>query len=328
MRIAVDMRGGDFAPLEIAKGLKEAYSSEYTLVAVGPRDELLVLYRELGMQEKDFLIEDAPQVIDMREHPAEAVKKKPHSSICRGVQLLAQKKVDAFVSAGNSGAVMAAAWLGLKHIAKIERPAITALIPNKRSYCVLLDVGANVDCKPKHLFHFGVMGAEYAKIVLGVSHPRVGLLSIGEEEGKGNELVRAAYHLFKEHRGALNFEFVGNAEGQNIVDGTVDVVICDGFTGNAILKFGEGLIELIACLLDREIQDPAFREKFRALWKKLDRSEYGGAPLLGVEGVCLVCHGKSKARDIKSAIVRAKELVEQGILEKIRERLSPLSLED
>ncbi|MEN3202502.1 MAG: phosphate acyltransferase PlsX [Atribacterota bacterium] len=327
MRIAVDVWGGDFAPLEIARGLKEAYSAEYTLVALGPREELLAIYRELAMDEKDFPIEDAPQVIHMQEHPAEAVKRKPNSSICRGIQLLAQKKVDAFISAGNSGAVMAAAWLGLKHIAEVERPAITALIPNTRSYCVLLDVGANVDCKPKHLFHFGVMGAEYAKIVLGIPRPRVGLLSIGEEEGKGNELVKAAYQLFKERRNELNFEFVGNAEGQNIVDGTVDVVVCDGFTGNAILKFGEGLIELIAFFLEREIENPVFREKLRALWKKLDRSEYGGAPLLGVEGVCLICHGKSKARDIKSAILRAKELVEQGILEKIRERLSHFSLE-
>lgn len=327
MRIAVDVWGGDFAPLEIAKGMKEAYSPEYTLVALGPREELLALYKDLAMDEKDFPIEDAPQVIHMHEHPAEAVKKKPHSSICRGIQLLAQKKVDAFISAGNSGAVMAAAWLGLRHIAEVERPAITALIPNTRSYCVLLDVGANVDCKPKHLFHFGIMGAEYAKIVLGVPRPRVGLLSIGEEEGKGNELVKAAYQLFKERQKELNFEFVGNAEGQNIVDGTVDVVVCDGFTGNALLKFGEGLIELIAFLLEREIQNSAFQEKLRMLWKKLDRSEYGGAPLLGVEGVCLICHGKSKARDIKSAILRARELVEQGILEKIRERLAHFSLE-
>jgi glycerol-3-phosphate acyltransferase PlsX len=297
-------------------------------VAIGPREELLTLYETLSMQEEDFPIEDAPQVISMQEHPAEAVKKKPHSSICRGIQLLAQKKVDAFISAGNSGAVMAAAWLGLKHVAEVERPAITALIPNVRSYCVLLDVGANVDCKPKHLFHFGIMGAEYAKIVLGVSRPRVGLLSIGEEEGKGNEVVKAAYQLFKERRDSLNFEFVGNAEGQNIVDGTVDVVVCDGFTGNALLKFGEGLIELIAQFLEREIEDTTSKERLRLLWKRLDRSEYGGAPLLGVEGVCLICHGKSKARDIKSAILRAKELVERGILEKIRERLSRFSLED
>lgn len=328
MKIAVDVWGGDFAPLEIAKGLKEASSSEYTLVALGPRQELLALYERLGMREEDFPIEDAPQVVEMREHPTEAVKKKPYSSICQGIRLLAQKRVDAFISAGNSGAVMAAAWLGLGRIAEVERPAITALVPNTRSYCVLLDVGANVDCKPKHLFHFGVMGAEYAKIVLGVPRPRVGILSIGEEEGKGNEVVKVAYQFFKERRDVLNFEFVGNAEGQNIVDGSVDVVVCDGFTGNALLKFGEGLIELIAYFLEQEIQNPGFREKLKVLWKKLDRSEYGGAPLLGVEGVCLICHGKSKSRDIKSAILRAKELVERGILEKIRERLSHLSLGD
>lgn len=328
MKIAVDVWGGDFAPLEVAKGLKEAFSPEYTLVALGPRQELLALYERLDMREEDFPIEDAPQVIEMREHPTEAVRKKPRSSICQGIRLLAQKEVDAFISAGNSGAVMAAAWLGLGRITEVERPAITTLIPNTCSYCVLLDVGANVDCKPKHLFHFGVMGAEYAKIVLGVPRPRVGILSIGEEEGKGNEVVKAAYQFFKERRDVLNFEFVGNAEGQNIVDGSVDVVVCDGFTGNALLKFGEGLIELIAYFLEQEIQSPDFREKLRVLWKKLDRSEYGGAPLLGVEGVCLICHGKSKSRDIKSAILRAKELVERGILEKIRERLSHLSLED
>ncbi|MGQ9472497.1 MAG: phosphate acyltransferase PlsX [Candidatus Caldatribacteriaceae bacterium] len=327
MKIAIDAWGGDFAPWEILQGIKSAFHPGYTLVVVGSREKLLSLYRELDMDERNFPIEEASQVIGMQEHPADAVRKKPDSTICKGVKLLARKEVDAFISAGNSGAVMASAWLNLKGLAEIERPAITALIPNVHSYTVLLDVGANVDCKPKHLLHFGIMGAEYAKIVLGVPSPRVGLLSIGEEEGKGNELVKMAYQLLKERKNLLNFEFVGNVEGHNIVDGKVDVVVCDGFTGNALLKFGEGLIEFIASSLSQEIQEQDFMEKLNAFWRKLDRSEYGGAPLLGIEGVCLVCHGKSRAKDIRSAVFRAKELVEKGILEKIKERLSKLGLE-
>ena len=327
MKIAVDAWGGDFAPQEILQGIKSAFNPGYTLVVVGLREALLPLYDELGMEEKDFPIEDAGQVIGMDEHPADAVRKKPDSTICRGIRLLARHEVDAFISAGNSGAVMAAAWLNLKGLAEVERPAITALIPNVKSYTVLLDVGANVDCKPKHILHFGIMGAEYAKIVLGISSPRVGILSIGEEEGKGNELTKVAYQLFKERKNLLNFEFVGNVEGQNIVDGKADVVVCDGFTGNALLKFGEGLIEFIASSLDRYFQELYLRERLGAFWRKLDRSEYGGAPLLGVEGVCLVCHGKSKARDIRSAILRASELVEKGILDKIKERLSKVGFE-
>lgn len=327
MKIAVDAWGGDFAPREILQGIKSALSPDYVLVVVGSREKLLPLYEELGMREQDFPIEDASQVIEMSEHPADAVRKKPDATICRGIKLLARREVDAFISAGNSGAVMASAWLSLKGLAEIERPAITALIPNVNSYTVLLDVGANVDCKPKHILHFGIMGAEYAKIVLDISSPRVGILSIGEEEGKGNELTKAAYQLFKERQNLLNFEFVGNVEGQNIVDGRVDVVVCDGFTGNALLKFGEGLIEFIASSLAREFQEPYLQERLGMFWRKLDRSEYGGAPLLGVEGVCLVCHGKSKARDIRSAIVRARELVEKGILHKIKERLSKLGFE-
>ncbi len=328
MRIAVDAWGGDFAPREILCGIRSAWDPRYDLVVLGLREELLPLYRELGMDEERFPIENASQFIDMHEHPTDAVRKKPDSTICRGMKLLAQKEIDAFISAGNSGAVMAAAWLGLKRIGEIERPAIAALIPNTQSYTVLLDVGANVDCKPKHLFHFGVMGAEYAKIVLNIPAPRVGVLSIGEEEGKGNELSKVTYQLLKERKMELNFAFVGNVEGHNIVDGSVDVVVCDGFTGNALLKFGEGLIEFIARAVDKVLQEPYAKEALRTFWQRLDRSEYGGAPLLGVEGVCLICHGKSRAKDIKSAIVGASELIEKKILDKIRERLSGLNLEN
>jgi len=280
------------------------------------------------MDETRFPIEDAPQVIGMNENPTEAVRKKPLSSICRGIQLLAEKKVDAFVSAGSTGAVMAAAWLGLERIAGVERPAIVTSIPNPNAYTLLLDVGANVDCKPQHLLHFAVMGAEYAKITLGVDNPKVGLLSIGEEENKGNELSKATYKLLKSRENVLNFDFIGNVEGYNIVDGRADVVVCDGFTGNALLKFGEGIIELIFKIMRENIKEPASAAKIQEAWKAFDWSEYGGAPLLGVEGVCLICHGKSKAKGIKSAILKAKELAENGIVLAIRERLSKLNAEE
>ncbi len=326
MKIVVDAGGGDFAPLEILKGVKEAASSEYSLILIGPREKLLPYCDTLEMDEADYPIVDAPQIIEMDEHPAESIRRKPNSSIILGIRLLAEEKADAFISAGNSGAFMAGAWLGLSRIGEIERPAIAALIPNSHSYTVLLDVGANMDCKPKHLLHFGVMGAEYAKIVLGTDRPRVGLLSIGEEEGKGNEAVKSAYGLFKSRLKQLHFEFTGNAEGQDVVAGNVDVVVCDGFTGNALLKFGEGLIELIACSVTEQVRGTAVESRLETVWKKLDRSEYGGALLLGVEGICLVCHGKSRSRDIKSAILSAKELIRQKIALRIRSGLSNLNL--
>ncbi len=326
MKIVVDAWGGDLAPLEILKGVKEAVSSECVLILIGPRERLLSYYQDLAMDETRFPIVDAPQIIEMDEHPAEAIRRKPNSGITRGIRLLAEEKADAFISAGNSGALMAGAWLGLSRIGEIERPAIAALIPNMRSYTVLLDVGANMDCKPKHLLHFGVMGAEYARIVLETERPRVGLLSIGEEEGKGNEAVKSAYQIFKSRQQQLHFEFTGNAEGQDIVAGNVDVVVCDGFTGNALLKFGEGLIELIARIVTEQVRETELETRVDKALKRLDRSEYGGAPLLGVEGICLVCHGKSRSRDIKSAILSAKELVRQNIARRIRSGLASLNL--
>ena len=325
MKIAVDAWGGDHAPIEILKGIKNASSNDLELVVIGSREKLLPLYSELGLKEEGFPIEDAPQVIEMKEHPAEAIRKKPRSTIVQGIRLLSEGKIEAFISAGNSGAVMAAAWFGLQRIADIERPAIATLIPSMKSSTVLLDVGATVDCKPKQLLHFGVMGAEYAKAVLNIEHPQVGLLSIGEEEGKGNELVKSAYQYFVSRRGLLNFEFIGNVEGQDIVDGKADVVVCDGFTGNALLKFGEGLLEFINHSLFLHITDEALRIRLKEVWKRFDRSEIGGAPLLGVEGICLICHGKSNARDLTSAILRAKDLVEQKMAEKIRTGLSSLN---
>ncbi|MDK2896202.1 MAG: phosphate acyltransferase [Candidatus Atribacteria bacterium] len=327
-RIVVDGMGGDFAPLEVLEGVKAALSPGRELLVLGPREKLQPFYQQLGLSPERVPIIDAPQVIEMEEQATEAVRKKPDSSICRGIKLVSQKKVDAFISAGNSGAVMTAAWLGLPRIADIERPAITALIPNPSSYTVLLDVGANVDCKPKHLLHFGVMGAEYARIILNLDRPRVGVLNIGEEEGKGNELAKLAYQFFSQKKEVLNFHFEGNAEGHNIVDGTMDVVVCDGFTGNALLKFGEGLLGLVNQFLKEEIKVDDSLGKLKEIWKRFDSSEYGGAPLLGVEGVCLICHGKSRARDIKSAIIRAEDLVRQGISEKIRDGISRLQLRE
>jgi len=325
MKIAVDAWGGDYAPVEILKGIKNAVVNDLELIVIGSKQKLSPLYSELNMDEDLFPIEDTPQVIEMKEHPAEAIRKKPQSTIVRGVQLLAQKKIDAFISAGNSGALMAAAWFGLQRIADIERPAIATLIPNVNSSTVLLDVGANVDCKPKQLLHFGVMGAEYAKAALNIERPRVGLLTIGEEEGKGNELVKNAYQYFKNRRDYLNFEFIGNVEGHDIVDGKADVVVCDGFTGNALLKFGEGLLEFINNMLFLHIIDEELRKRLKEVWKRFDQSEIGGAPLLGVAGICMVCHGKSHARDLTSAIFQAKDLVEQKMAERIRDGLSNLN---
>jgi len=333
MRIAVDAMGGDHAPQEIVKGAVSAASElKVEIALVGDPESLEKELHKYNLQGLSISIVPAPQVIEMGEHPAAAVRKKPNSSIMVATELVKKGEAQAVVSAGNTGAAMAAAKLRLRSISGIERPAIATVLPAEKEKCLLLDVGANVDCKPKHLLHFALMGSIYVEKIWGIRKPKVGLLNIGEEETKGNELSLVTYDLLK--NSGLNF--IGNVEGRDITKGEVDVVVCDGFVGNVVLKFGEGLSSSIFHLLKAEIKKSFFAPigtmllapAFRALKKKMDYSEYGGAPLLGVNGVSIISHGSSKEKAIKNAIRVAKEVVEGQVVDNISQGVVMLGVEE
>jgi phosphate acyltransferase len=323
--IAVDAMGGDRGCAPVVEGAL-AYVREYgdSVILVG-KGERISEEISLHKSSSSFLkIHEASEVVEMDESPSTALRRKKDSSIRVGVELVRQGEAMAFVSAGNTGAVMATAMVILGTLPEVERPAIAAVMPTLKGNCILLDVGANVDCKPRQLLQFAIMGNIYAKDILGKVKPRVGLLSIGEEETKGNELTKETYKSLEEEASLI---FVGMVEGRDLFSGNVDVVVCDGFTGNVALKFSEGVAEMIGGLLREEFSKtlasrlgylltrPAF-ERFR---RRVDYSEYGGAPLLGVNGVCIISHGRSTAKAIKNALRVAGECVRNRIIDHIRE---------
>jgi glycerol-3-phosphate acyltransferase PlsX len=263
----------------------------------------------------------------MNESPSAALRKKKHSSIRVGLELVKRGEADAFISAGNTGAVMATAMVTLGSLPGVERPAIALIVPTLRGQSILLDAGANADCKPRHLLQFAIMGDIYARQVMGKKSPTVGLLSIGEEESKGNELTREAFKELEEER-SLNF--TGNVEGREVFSGAADVIVCDGFTGNIALKISESAAEFFTVLLKEELEKGLVgklgalltRGAFRRFKKRVDYTEYGGAPLLGVGGMCIISHGRSTAKAIKNAIRVAAECVENGVIEHIRKGIA------
>lgn len=315
MRVAVDAMGGDFAPLEIVRGA-EAASKEWDLevILVGDEEKISAVLDS----PPSLPVVHAPETIAMDESPVLAVRRKPEASIVKAVQLVKEGRADAVVSAGHTGATFAAGFLHLGRISGIDRPALLSVIPNEKSQTVLLDVGANVDCKPGQLFQFGIMGALYAQKVLGVAQPRVGLLSIGEEASKGNELTLGAYPLFDR----APFRFVGNVEGGDLFNGRVDVVVCDGFTGNIVLKTGEGLAFTLENAIKKEVAGNWMAGMFllmsmfalRSIRRRFDCTEYGGAPLLGVNGVVVVSHGSSRAKAVKNAVRVAGEAARNDLV--------------
>lgn len=321
MRIAVDAMGGDNAPSEIVKGaLESSPSIKEEIVLVGRKSEI---EKYLPSSHPNITIQDAKEVIGMDESPVSAIKKKPDSSIAVACKMVRRREAEAIVTAGNTGVMLAAGITLIGRLRGIERPAIACLLPSKLGQVLLLDAGANVDCKPTQLFQFGIMGKVYAEEVLGIPKPRVGLLNIGEEEGKGNRLTDKAAELLS---GMANF--CGNIEGRDIFLGKCDVVVCDGFVGNSILKFGEGIAEFI---IDEIRHNAGFVNKigllllkglFRNLLKKIDYAEYGGAPLLGLGGVSIICHGRSKSKAIKNAIKVASAAVSHHINDRIEEELN------
>ena len=327
MKILVDAMGSDHYPQpDVAGAVQAAREYGVEIVLVGNRD---VVEPELARHELSGLqvsTVHASQVIEMQEHPAAAVKSKTDSSMVVGMRMLRQGQVDAFVSAGNSGGVLAAALFNLGRIKSVKRPALSSVFPTRKGSCFLLDLGANTDCKPEYLLQFAVMGSIYAQRVLGVTNPRVAIVSIGEEEGKGSMLVQAAYPLLK--ASALNF--VGNAEGKDVPAGLADVIVTDGFTGNVIVKLSEGVVAFLLDIIKEEIKSRPLasvgallaKPAFDQVKKRLDWREYGGGPLLGVDGVVIVAHGKSDALAIKNAVRVAKQAVAEGMLDAIRDGIA------
>lgn len=319
--------GGDYAPGEVVKGvvLAAQESPEAKLILVGQR-EVLKSHLSAHPSLSNISIENASQVIEMGEEIGRAIKAKTDSSIVTGAKMVGEGRADGFVSAGNTGATMAAASLFIGRIKGILRPAIAIIIPTPKRPVLLLDGGANADCRPENMLQFAQMAQAYMNRVLKVNDPSVGLLSIGEEETKGSELVKASHRLLS--KSGLNF--VGNIEGRDIPAGQVDIVVTDGFTGNVVLKVLEGLADVLFKELSKVTQS-TLRGKLggwllypplREIKHELDREEYGGAQLLGIDGTCIICHGSSRQRAIKNAILRAAYTIREEIPQQIKKILS------
>lgn len=330
MKIAVDVMGTDYGPQELVLGAVNAVKAyDCETVLVGDEKiikDLLIKYK--AIDNPKITIQHASEVIAMDEHPAIAVKAKKDASIVVAAKLLRNKECDALVSSGSTGAAVATALFYVGRIKGVERPSIATPIPSLKGTTVVLDSGAKVDAKPTQMVQSAVMGSVYAEKILKISHPLVGLLNIGEEETKGNEQTLAAYPLLKN---ANNINFIGNVEGRDVNKGSVDVVVCDGFVGNVVLKFCEGLASAIMTLAKNAIMQGGFLTKLGGLLikpalsklkKRLDPAEYGGALLLGIRAPFIICHGSSKAKAITNAIKVAMEFAEQDVVHVIEERIA------
>lgn len=321
MKIALDAMGGDYAPAVTVEGAIEAVSeySGLSVTLVGNENELINALKEKTYSASSIDIRHASQVVEMGESPLTALRRKKDSSIKVAIELVKSGDADAMVSAGNSGVVMATALLLLGKLPGVERLAIAAVMPTLKGCFVLIDAGANVDCRATHLLQFAVMGEAYARNIFNIERPKIGLLGIGEEDAKGNELTKEAFKLLK----GAGINFIGNVEGKDIFRGDADVVVCDGFVGNIALKISEGLAETMAKMLKREISERStgrigylfLKNILRSFKKKTDYSEYGGAPLLGISKPCIISHGRSTAKAIKNAVKLAGEFYVKGVLD-------------
>jgi glycerol-3-phosphate acyltransferase PlsX len=326
MRVAVDAMGGDNAPVvEVEGAVSAAKEFGIHITLVGDTERLRQELAKYDIKGLDIVLQHASEVVGMHDSASDAVRKKKDSSIRVAFDLVKQGSADAVVSAGNSGATMAAGMFVLKRLKGIERPAIAQIFPTLRGTTLVLDVGGNVDCKPLHLVQFAIMGEVYARYAMGAEKPTIGLLSNGEEESKGNELTRETHAILKD----ISLDYAGYVEGRDIFNGAVDVVVCDGFVGNVVLKLSEGLAEAVGKMLKDEIKQ-SFLSKigyllslkaFNNFKKKVDYAEYGGAPLLGIDGVVMICHGGSNAKAIKNAIRFAHEYAQKRINQRMAEKL-------
>lgn len=323
VRVALDAMGGDRAPAEVVAGaLMAAGGLGVELLLVG--DEAAIRTELKGATHTPHLqVVHTPDAIGMHEHAAEAVRARPAASINVGLRLLREGRADAFVTAGNTGATMAASLLTLGRIRGISRPALGTVFPGASGPIILLDVGANADCRPMQLVQFAHMGAGYMRRMFGMERPRVGLLSIGEEDSKGNELTIEAHALLR----ASPLNFIGNLEGKDLTKGLADVAVMDGFTGNVVLKTAEGMAELLFTELRKAVELTPWNRaaglvlmgELRKVRRRLDYAEYGGAPLLGVDGAVIIGHGRSNARAIFNAVRAARDTVEKGVIEAMRD---------
>ncbi len=331
MKIAIDAMGGDFAPHKIVEGaVLGAREQGVHVILVGKEPEIRAELAKHDTRNLSITVQHASETIGMEESPSKASRSKQDSSIVVATRMVAEGTADAIVSAGNSGAVMTCALRYLGRLPGIYRPAIATLIPTQRGLCIMADVGANADCKPEYLLQFAVMAKHCAESILEMKNPRIGLLSIGEEKEKGNHLTKHTAPLLE---ACKSLNFIGNVEGRDITKGKAEVIVCDGFVGNVTLKAIEGTADSIGKMIKAEIAAsllaklgylfirPAFK-KFR---KRVDYAEYGGAPLLGVKGVCIICHGKSSPKAIKNAIRVSKHFVEGKVNEAIQEDIKRIS---
>jgi glycerol-3-phosphate acyltransferase PlsX len=332
MRIAVDAMGGDHAPSVIVDGaVAAARHLDAEVALVGPTAEIeRALAAHPDWSTLGIAIVDAPEVIGMSEAPAIALRRKPRASVRVAADLVASRNAAALVSVGHTGATVMAAHAAFGMITGVDRPALAVTIPTRTRPAVLLDAGANVECRPHHLLQFGVMGSVVSRVAFGVGRPNVGLLSIGEEETKGNELTREAHRLLK----AAPINFIGNIEGREIYSGVADVVVCDGFTGNVVLKTSEGLVETVETLLGDELRGTfssqvgylLSRRAFRRFRRRLDYSEYGGAALIGVAGTVIVGHGRSSAKAVRNAIAMAYRFATTDFVPRVEQEIGAAAL--
>ena len=327
MRVAVDAMGGDNAPeIEVCGAIAACREFGIPVTLVGDQVRLEEELAKHSVEGLDIDIYHASEVVGMHDSASDAVRKKKNSSVRLAFELVKDGKACAAVSAGNSGATMAAGMFVLKRISGIERPAIASIFPTLKGSTLVLDVGGNVDCKPIHLVQFAILGEVYARYVMGIPNPVVGLLSNGEEDSKGNELTRETNTILRD----TSLNYVGYVEGRDIFKGTAQVVVCDGFVGNVVLKLSEGLAEAAGKMLKEEILKSWIsklgylfvRGAFNRFKKTVDYAEYGGAPLLGINGVGMICHGGSSVKAIKNAIKFAHEFANSGVVEHVAEKLT------
>jgi glycerol-3-phosphate acyltransferase PlsX len=336
VRVALDAMGGDNAPGEIVQGAIQA-AREYSMgiYLVGREDAIRVELAKHDTQGLDLPIVHTDEIIEMDEHPASGVRRKKNASMTLALQLVRDGLAVGAVSAGNSGAMMAASLFTLKRIEGVDRPALGGIFPTRDGVSLVIDIGANTDCKPEYLQQFALMGSIYMERIFFVSSPRVGLLANGEEETKGNDQVQQAHQLLKTNAEKLGLNFIGNVEGRDIPAGGADVVVCDGFVGNVVLKLSEGLAETLLGLLRTQMTSSLLNKLaaavlqpgLRKVFKRMDYAEYGGVPLLGVNGSAIISHGRSNAKAIKNALRVARQTAETNVAGAIAEGLARLQRE-
>jgi len=333
VRVALDAMGGDNAPAETVLGAVQAAREHgIGVYLVGREDAIRAQLAKHDVSGLDLPIIHTDEVIEMDEHPANAVRRKKNASMVLALQQVRDGQALGAVSAGNSGAMMAASLFTLKRLPGVDRPALGGVFPTREGVCLVIDMGANTDCKPEYLLQFALMGSIYIERIFHVPSPRIGLLANGEEEGKGNQQVIEAHQLLKTNATMLGLNFIGNVEGRDIPAHGADVIVCDGFVGNVVLKLSEGLSEVLIGMLRTQMTSTlpsklaaaVLKPGLRRLFKRLDYAEYGGVPLLGVNGAAIVSHGRSNAKAIKNALRVAKQTAETGVATAIAEGLAKL----